>query len=183
MRWDPKNQKKCDGCGELKFRTEFQQKLGHHLCRKCAHVKAQSPRIRLSFIRSKARQRGIEFNLTVDELASVLSKPCTYCEGPLALTGGGIDRIDNKIGYIASNIISACAVCNWLRHDIFAFEEMKDIGAVVKKIRAMRGPDRPLLTLGQRLRRTRIRPESVAKKIKNQTERIRRNKEIEELIS
>jgi hypothetical protein len=60
----------------------------------------------------KAKQRNLSFSLTLEEFEKLTSAPCTYCgESP----GMGIDRKDNRIGYVISNCVAACSECNFMK--------------------------------------------------------------------
>jgi hypothetical protein len=61
---------------------------------------------------------------------STVSAPCTYCgsagENTSQSYGGrkqddynytGIDRVDNNIGYVVSNIVPCCSMCNYMKKD------------------------------------------------------------------
>jgi hypothetical protein len=37
----------------------------------------------------------------------------------------GIDRINNSIGYIISNVVSCCGTCNYAKSNFFTYEEFK----------------------------------------------------------
>jgi 5-methylcytosine-specific restriction endonuclease McrA len=73
--------------------------------------------------RAGARRRNVDFTIS-KELFSVLSKQnCHYCGkepdnvNKAARRYGeyvysGIDRVDNSIGYVPSNVVPACYTCN-----------------------------------------------------------------------
>lgn len=75
----------------------------------------------------KKRQRIIEnskrrvelgsFELTKTYIASLIVKGCQYC-GETELSKTGLDRIDNSIGYIESNVNPCCITCNLIRKDM-----------------------------------------------------------------
>lgn len=58
-----------------------------------------------------AKARGHKFEITKDELLSLIEKPCRYCGD----TGRGIDRIDNNKGYEKGNVCSCCKMCNFMK--------------------------------------------------------------------
>lgn len=70
-------------------------------------------RNRLNSIKGGARERGLEFNLTEKEVADILLQDCYYCGDPIA---DGIDRISSSIGYIPSNVVPCCKVCNIMKN-------------------------------------------------------------------
>lgn len=80
-----------------------------------------------------ARRKSREFNLTIDEFQALTSGNCYFCNAKPSqviannarnpnkishwgdYTYNGIDRLDNTIGYIKSNCISCCGICNWAK--------------------------------------------------------------------
>lgn len=61
----------------------------------------------------KAKERGLRFALSYDEMHDLLGRPCAYCGGE----GGGIDRIDSDKGYEAGNVNPCCWECNQMKND------------------------------------------------------------------
>lgn len=61
---------------------------------------------------SRARGKGLPFELTEDQFISIINQPCTYCGG----LSGTIDRIDSSIGYTESNVCPACWPCNRIKY-------------------------------------------------------------------
>ena len=70
-----------------------------------------------------ARDRGIEFLLSRDEVDAILRLPCHYCgvvggnlkrskNCPEGFRYNGIDRIDSAQPYTPSNVAPCCGVCN-----------------------------------------------------------------------
>jgi hypothetical protein len=90
----------------------------------------------------KSALRGLKFRLTFEEFEKLVSAPCFYCgENP----GMGIDRVDNRIGYIFSenpilnNVVSCCADCNFLKGSRFSrhafLAQVTKIAAYQEKLR------------------------------------------------
>lgn len=74
-------------------------------------------------------RRGYEFNLSINDFKIITEKNCCYCDNkPREIDykvgaygsyfGNGIDRIDNKIGYIISNCVPCCKRCNQAKNDM-----------------------------------------------------------------
>jgi len=88
----------------------------------------------------RAKERGLEFNLSLDYFKQLKSDDCCYCGTPnmflahycevmgLKTPWMSIDRKDNSKGYIVGNVVSACFVCNRIKSNFFSFEEMLEIG-------------------------------------------------------
>ena len=45
----------------------------------------------------------------------------------------GLDRIDNNKGHILENCVLCCETCNMTRGNRFSYDEMIEIGNVIKK--------------------------------------------------
>lgn len=84
----------------------------------------------LSSYKSRAKREGISFSLTDWETKLLLAGACHYCGcAPQRAIGragsteddlfeaNGIDRIDNRRGYVDGNVFSACAMCNFMKAD------------------------------------------------------------------
>lgn len=96
---------------------------------------------RAVFLR-KAYERIDACDMTTAEVYELIRQPCVHC-GTTELPRG-LDRIDNSRAHTKDNVAPACAPCNFARGDRFTFEEMKLIGAVIRKIIS----DRPTTAAG-----------------------------------
>lgn len=65
-------------------------------------------------IRSSARSRGIEFNLTEAQYIDC-GYDCYYCGSN---SYGGLDRVDSDNGYVKGNIVACCSRCNYMKNDM-----------------------------------------------------------------
>lgn len=64
-----------------------------------------------------ARYRNILFNLSLEQFIIVFVKPCFYCGN---FNSNGVDRYNNKIGYITENIVPCCTFCNRAKNNWMA---------------------------------------------------------------
>lgn len=60
-----------------------------------------------------AKRRNKEFDLSFEEFSSFNGKPCFYC-GEI-LNAVALDRVVNTIGYIPSNVVPCCWICNRMK--------------------------------------------------------------------
>jgi|SRR5579859_5446953 len=75
----------------------------------------------------KAAQRGYRWTLSKKQFFSLIKKKCFYCKSSLSnlfvvpcksgrykysMPYNGIDRKDNKQGYVVSNVVACCKYCN-----------------------------------------------------------------------
>jgi hypothetical protein len=87
--------------------------------------------IALRDYRRGARRRGLVFDLTEGEFTSLVTMPCHYCGvAPFRVVHspteygrfrcGGIDRVDNALGYTHGNCVPACTQCNRAKSNLAA---------------------------------------------------------------
>lgn len=80
---------------------------------------------------TKARKRGIEWNLDYDKFLYYTKQNCFYCgEGPSNINKipekewaddfvyNGLDRLDNSKGYEESNVLPCCKYCNYMKREL-----------------------------------------------------------------
>lgn len=60
-----------------------------------------------------ARKRKHEFSLTFDVFSSFAGGECFWCGDKINIIG--IDRLDNKIGYVPTNCVRCCQMCNIMK--------------------------------------------------------------------
>lgn len=79
-----------------------------------------------------AKNRNYEFNLTFEQVDSIIQQNCHYCnEEPVENKGdqvytygqgvfkrNGIDRLNNNLGYTLNNVVPCCDKCNTAKMDI-----------------------------------------------------------------
>ena len=68
----------------------------------------------------RANQRGLLFELTVDDFNTIFRGACVYCGSTSKI---GVDRVDSSLGYNLENVQPCCGTCNWMkqqaRHEDF----------------------------------------------------------------
>ena len=81
-----------------------------------------------SFKKKSVERREKENTLTKDDFLNLIQKECFYCKYLDENEINGIDRIDNAKGYSNENCVSACKVCNRMKHifhPVFFIEKAK----------------------------------------------------------
>lgn len=73
---------------------------------------SMKPAYRFRVLKRSAEVRGIKVHISFDEYLKIVADPCRYCGGCLPKSGSGVDRIDNKIGYVSGNLCPCCSACN-----------------------------------------------------------------------
>lgn len=65
-------------------------------------------------LKCTARARNLILDITLEQYTRlVLNASCFYCQGPLSETGPSLDRLDNTLGYLLTNVVPCCYTCNW----------------------------------------------------------------------
>lgn len=97
--------------------------------RKLAHPGIAAYNSVLNGYKYSAKKRGLSFELTSEEFREITSQPCHYCgiePKQISKTRGrngeyiynGIDRVNNSIGYVISNVVPCCKRCNTAKREI-----------------------------------------------------------------
>lgn len=77
--------------------------------------------------KSNAKGRDLEFALSKDHFIYLTQENCYYCNcqpsnaikyGNHLYKYNGLDRIDSSLGYIESNVLPCCIVCNTMKFDL-----------------------------------------------------------------
>jgi hypothetical protein len=85
---------------------------------KCEHDRARqtcsvcSPEQVFRQYQYKAEQRHLTFRLTLGEFTKLIEQSCHYC-GEFEIMG--VDRVDNRVGYLVSNSVPCCFECNFMK--------------------------------------------------------------------
>lgn len=104
--------------------------------------KRANPKVLYGTIKRNAYIRNLPLTLTKEEFCEWWKSQqqiCVYCSievERLSVTDVGrklskrlsVDRKDNKLGYEKENIVLACLQCNFIKSNLFTFEEMREIG-------------------------------------------------------
>lgn len=131
----------CDcACGEKKDVYCGELLRGRHKSCGCSQGLALPKRQRginilYAQYRYSAQKRGLPFEITLEELESITSRKCFYCNDLPSqyihpdkekniYVYNGIDRMDNLQGYVLDNCVSCCKTCNIAKRTM-SFDEFK----------------------------------------------------------
>lgn len=100
------------------YRDRYRNKIKNSL---------RQPNLKYSNIKSKAKSRGLEFSITLEEYTKLISgSKCYYCKVSVESSpGGSLDRINNETGYNINNVLPCCGTCNRMRNNFVTVEEFK----------------------------------------------------------
>lgn len=95
----------------------------------------------LSTYKKGAKTRNFEFDLNNDQFKRITQQNCHYCgDEPFKVFTGktyygeyvynGVDRVDNKIGYVVSNCVPCCCICNKMKMILSVEEFLNQINKI-----------------------------------------------------
>lgn len=102
----------------------------------------KNPNSLWSILKRNASKRNLAFEISMEDFSmwwSSQPQVCIYCSIPierLAIIDKAkklskrlsIDRKNNDIGYTIENIALCCMMCNFIKSNLFTFDEMLEIG-------------------------------------------------------
>jgi hypothetical protein len=142
--WGRKNQERVRSSKRAYYQAnvdrikQYRQENKEHISAKRKTYR-QTTEVRFSSAQRKAAERGLEWDLTLEEYREAISTPCIYCDGYLGevSAGVGLDRLTNELGYLPGNVVSCCHTCNRIKgHDLSYHEARSAIYQIVKMRKA-----------------------------------------------
>jgi hypothetical protein len=143
----------CRSCGSL---TKWKRKEYREKCSEAHKGKLPGNRLPegeaslnalIHSYRKSAEKRGIQFDLTRDEVKIITKKNCFYCGrepnqsvsqcNHKSLNGdwihNGIDRKSDEAGYILENVVPCCKICNYAKQGLTVSEFLALCKSIVDK--------------------------------------------------
>lgn len=109
---------------------------GYNKSRFCVKHKNYSTLSRYGTLKKQCQNRDLPINLSFKLFLDIIKQGCYYCGKDLMMmTGTGLDRKDNKLGYSKRNAIGCCPSCNIVRGNLFTVEEFKEVIKFIQKLR------------------------------------------------
>lgn len=66
-------------------------------------------------VSASAKGKNLDLQLTKEEIIEIGKHDCFYCG---VENCRGIDRVDNKLGYVKDNLVPCCTACNYAKRDM-----------------------------------------------------------------
>lgn len=96
---------------------------------KTTYLSRTTPSYRI--YQKSATTRNLVFSLTEDQFAHMIESPCYLCGLAVSDTHqNGIDRVNNRLGYLMENVKSCCGHCNLLKKTL----ELADLYRIASKV-------------------------------------------------
>lgn len=93
------------------------------------YARGQTNEYKFKMYAFAAKRRNYEFKLSFDEFKILFNGFCAYCGKENAR---GIDRIDNKVGYISENSVPCCIICNKMKINYSKDQFLSHINKIYK---------------------------------------------------
>lgn len=128
-RWKLKNKKRISETFKAWRRNNPEKDMARYL----------KPKARFIWSKNAAKRRGLVWELTFEQFDYLLTQPCHYAITHIKSTRGcGLDRIDNNIGYIFTNVLPCCKNCNVDRSNIYTVDEWQVMVNAVEDYRKIK---------------------------------------------
>lgn len=104
------------------------------------------PRNRTSYngYRYRAIKKELVFELDSKTFEAIANKDCYYCKRPNTLYHqNGVDRMDNRIGYIVDNCVACCWDCNAMKTNMSVDDYINTCKRVAANASNIKLPDMP----------------------------------------
>ena len=77
-------------------------------------------------LKTCASRRNISVSITIEQYENIIkSRVCYYCDVDISnMSGSGLDRKDNNVGYTIDNVVQCCKTCNTIKMN-HTVEELK----------------------------------------------------------
>lgn len=83
--------------------------------------------------KKRAKKSNIVFELNEKDCVDFFETNCYYCGDKI--NGLGIDRVDNKKGYVKDNIVPCCSKCNFMKHVMGIEEFIEQLKKIVQHLK------------------------------------------------
>lgn len=138
----------CKDCKELQPIGEFNlhspaKDIRRRYCKKCelkrVRTKSQDAYTRWKHSERRAARSGEVWEIPLENYKNLIAQNCHYCDGELNPTGCGLDRKNNEVGYLLTNVVPCCRQCNTVKNHFFSYEDMLLLSVVIKQIKNKKG--------------------------------------------
>lgn len=135
---------KCDCGNEVPVLANNFRRKNSTSCGKCMPPEDGAFNAFYKRTANSAKYRGYIWELSKDDVRYLTSQPCYYCGNPPSQVSrgrtyrgeyvyNGIDRIQNNIGYIKSNVVPCCKNCNFAKHTMTQEDFLKLVSRIYKR--------------------------------------------------
>jgi len=102
--------KTCKNCRECNKRQDAKRDKEHR-----NEIVRNNMHPQYTTYKKGARERNLHFSISYEEYETIVKNPCYYCGMTQERGFNGIDRINSSNGYILTNCVSCCQMCNYMK--------------------------------------------------------------------
>jgi len=125
MEWRNRNRGKI-----RKWKREWASSLNGKASQR--KYRSKSSKALFHLYRASAERRKIDFDISEKCFSEIIQNNCVYCGQESKVKRNGIDRIDNKQGYVKGNLSPCCFRCNQMKGKLSVSEFINHIRRVIK---------------------------------------------------
>ena len=122
---------------ENRERKYEQNRNSNHRNKEKIRLKTRLPEKRYINAKSSAKRRNHRWTIQKDFYIKLISQSCFYCNGPISLTGIGLDRRNSRKGYEPFNVVPCCYRCNLMKNSELTVDEMLLIWKIRREKKCM----------------------------------------------
>lgn len=137
-------------CGKVKFICAYSLTKGRSLscgCKPDFRVNNSAQKEVVNSYKKNARNRGLNFNLTDEQVLKLTQQNCYYCDCPPFKSNrrehkynyysyNGIDRKNNDEGYYLDNCVPCCKRCNTMKTNMNLKEFKRILEIILDNLKA-----------------------------------------------
>jgi hypothetical protein len=106
--------KRCQPCyDKLRLTEETRERVRNLSEEKYANIPRNYDKCKRDAIK-----RNLQFMLTLEEYTLLIKSACTYCEQYTENEAIGIDRVNSSFGYLPTNVVPCCSICNVMKNNL-----------------------------------------------------------------
>jgi len=90
--------------------------------------------------KKETSKRNLAHDLSLEDFIQLITSECYYCGNPpkqnkkRQIVKHGIDRVNNKNGYLKDNCVPCCKRCNWMKSDMNLQEFVEHLNKIINRI-------------------------------------------------
>lgn len=141
------NRKRCEKCALTKSKQLTAESIKRWKLKNSDKVKKDNKiwankfplKKRFTHAKGIAKDHDREFVFSENEMITFWNTPCEYCNKVILNEKGiGLDRLDNSLGYVKTNVVPCCGDCNYIKGTRLTHDEMKVAMKAVLEFRGLK---------------------------------------------
>lgn len=99
----------------------------------------KTPEYKYRYYKNSSESKKFDFDLSLEDFEDIIFEKCVYCGYYNESYFNGIDRLDSNIGYINSNCVPCCILCNMIKNNMSVEMFLKKIEHILTNLKIING--------------------------------------------